>query len=67
MVTAQVVSLSADEKRVVKGLLNRGWRNQDIQALINTGRQATINSARVTGVKQDPDQVAAGDEELAVF
>jgi len=45
-------SLSADEKRVVKALLLRGWRNQDIQALVNIGRPATINGARITEVKQ---------------
>jgi hypothetical protein len=51
--------LTADEKRIVKALLNEGWRNQDIQALVNEGRQATINSARITGVKQDAAVVPA--------
>ena len=38
-------ALTKDEKRIVKALLNDGWRNQDIQALVNVGRGATINSA----------------------
>ena len=45
-------SLTAEEKRVVKALLQRGWRNQDIQALVNVGRSATINGARITEVKK---------------
>ncbi len=44
-------ALTAEEKSIVKALLARGWRNQDIQHLINSGRVATINSARITEVK----------------
>ncbi len=61
------VSLTPDEKRIVKALLIKGWRNQDIQALVNTGRKATINSGRITGVKQNPAQGHASDSELAFF
>ena len=45
--------LTAEEECIVKGLLSHGWRNQDIQALVNVGRIATINSARITEVKQN--------------
>ena len=40
--------LTEEEKPIVKALLAKGWRNQDIQALVNTGREATINSGRIT-------------------
>ena len=60
-------SLSKDEKRIVKALLGKGWRNQDIQALLNIGRAATVNSARITEVKKDANEKAASDDELAFF
>ena len=60
-------ALTKDEKKVVKSLLNQGWRNQDIQALVNIGRVATVNSARITEVKKDRAQKAASDEEVAFF
>lgn len=59
--------MSRDEKKVVKALLSKGWRNQDIQALINIGRDATINSARITEVKGDANQRAATDDEVKFF
>jgi len=59
--------LTEEEKPIVKALLAKGWRNQDIQALVNTGREATINSGRITGVKQDAAIVAASDEEIEFF
>lgn len=46
-------ALTEEEKPVVKALLKEGWRNQDIQHLLNKGRVATINSARITEVKSD--------------
>lgn len=60
-------ALTDAEKPIVKALLAKGWRNQDIQALVNIGREATINSARITGVKQDATIAAASDEEVAFF
>ncbi len=60
-------SLTREEKRIVKALLNAGKRNQDIQALINSGRKNTINSARITAVKQDDRQSPAPDEEVEFF
>jgi len=60
--------LNAAEKKIVKALLSRNWRNQDIQALINSGgRKATINSGRVTGVKQDNTISPASDAEVEAF
>lgn len=60
-------ALTREEKRIVKALLNSGSRNQDVQALLNTGRAATVNSARITEVKKDANQKAASDDELAFF
>jgi hypothetical protein len=60
-------ALTDDEKRIVKGLLASGERNQDIQALVNLGREATINGARITEVKQDDGIVPATEEELEFF
>jgi len=60
--------LTADERRIVKALLGKKWRNQDIQALINSGgRVGTVNSGRITGVKQDKNVAAASDEEVEAF
>jgi hypothetical protein len=56
--------LTPDEKRIVKGLLALNWRNQDIQAAVNNGRNGTVNGARITGVKQDVNQEAATQEEV---
>lgn len=60
-------SLTADEKRIVKALIGRGWRLQDIQALVNHYRPATINSARLTEVKQDKHITPANDEQVAFY
>ena len=55
--------LTAEEKRVVRRLLELKWRNQDIQTLVNTGRESTVNGARITEVKQNTQQrLASGDE-----
>ena len=60
-------ALTAHEKEIVRALLNKGRRNQDIQALINTGRPATVNSARITEVKKNTEQKAASDEEVEFY
>ncbi|WP_125461589.1 MULTISPECIES: DUF3644 domain-containing protein [Rhodomicrobium] len=60
-------SLTSDEKRAVKALIAEGMRNQDIQDLVNRGRRATINSARITEVKQNEEQEAASESELELF
>jgi hypothetical protein len=54
-------SLTREEKRIVKALLNAG------QALINSGRKDTINSGRITSVKQDSKQSPATDDEVKFF
>ncbi len=61
------VSLTPEEKRVAKALLAKTWRNQDIQALINVGRKATINSGRITGVKKNAEQESGSEEDVAFF
>lgn len=60
-------SLSEPEKKIVKRLLLRGWRNQDIQAMLNIQRVSTVNSARITEVKQNANQAMAGNDEVDFF
>lgn len=60
-------ALTDEEKSIVKALLAKGQRNQDIQALLNIGRPATVNSARITEVKQNDAIVPASDAEVEFF
>lgn len=60
-------ALTDAEKPIVKALLAKGWRNQDTQALVNVSREATINGARITGIKRDVTIPPASDEELAYY
>ena len=60
-------ALTVDEKPIVKSLLARKWRNQDIQDLLNRGRKATINSGRITEVKQNARIQPATDQETDFF
>ena len=60
-------ALTPIEKSVAKALLNDGWRNQDVQALINTGRIASINFGRISGVKVDNAIVPATKEQVEAF
>lgn len=60
-------TLTVEEQHIVKALLEEGCRNQDIQALVNIGRNATINSARITGVKNDPDIEPASADEVNFY
>ena len=60
-------SLTKEEKKVVKRLLLEGWRNQDIQALLNLGRDVTCNSGRITEVKQDNTIVPSSKDEAEFF
>lgn len=60
-------TLTRDEKMIVKSLLANGERNQDIQALINLGRKATVNSGRITEVKQDSRIPLASDVKVEFF
>lgn len=60
--------LTAEEKKIVKSLLAKKWRNQDIQHLLNSGgRKATVNSARITKVKQTDTIKSATDAEVQDF
>ena len=59
--------LTDQEKRVVKALLAEGMRNQDIHALINYERSATVNFGRIAGVKKSQKIDAASPEEVAFF
>lgn len=45
--------LNDAEKSIVKYLVDKGWTNQNIQALINLERPATINFGRISGAKDD--------------
>ena len=60
-------ALTTKEKPIIKALLNRGWRNQDIQHLVNKGRFATINSARITEVKRTKSIQVAKDNEVDFY
>ena len=60
-------ALTDEEKRIVRALLDKGQRNQDIQALINIGRPATINGARISEVKKNKNQESASEEEIEFF
>lgn len=59
--------LTALEKRIVKALLAKGERNQDIHALINYERTPTVNFGRITTVKKDEMIQPASDEEIEFF
>jgi len=68
MVTRKAAgALTKEEKPIVKALLARGWRNQDIQHLLNRGRVATINSARITEVKKSSNVKTASDDDVDFF
>ncbi len=59
--------LTPIERSVIKALLDEGWRNQDIQALINTGRSASINFGRIAGIKADGMVVPATKQQVDAF
>jgi len=60
-------ALTEEEKRVVKALLAEGARNQDIHALINYERTATVNFGRITGVRKNESISPASPEEVAFY
>lgn len=60
-------TLTDEEKRVVKALLADGMRNQDIHALINYERPATVNFGRIAGVKANDKISPASPEEVAFY
>jgi hypothetical protein len=59
----KATTLTDEEKRVVKALLADGMRNQDIHALINYERPATVNFGRIAGVKKNEKIAPASTEE----
>jgi hypothetical protein len=59
-------SMTALEKQIVKALLVKGQRNQDIHALINTGRDPTVNFGRISDVKK-LEIFPATDEQIERF
>jgi hypothetical protein len=60
-------TLTPIEKSVIKALVSDGWRNQDIQVLINTGRPASINFGRIAGIKADHTVVPATKQQVDSF
>ena len=60
-------TLTDEEKRVVKALLADGMRNQDIHALINYERSATVNFGRIAGVRKNEKIAPASPEEVSFF
>lgn len=58
--------LTPEEKAIIKALIVKGWRNQDIHALINYERTTTINFGRIAGVKQG-NVLAAADEVVEAY
>ena len=60
-------SLTELERRVVKALFAKNWRNQDIHAWVNAGRSPTVNFARIAFVKKNAAQAVATEEEVAFF
>lgn len=52
------------EKCVVKALFAKSWCNQDIHALVNSGRTPTVNFARIASVKKNAAQKVATEEEV---
>ncbi len=60
-------SLTELERRVVKALLAKNWRNQDIHAWVNAGRSPTVNFARIAFVKKNAAEAVATEEEVAFF
>jgi hypothetical protein len=60
-------ALTANEKAIVKSLLNAGERNQDIHALVNVGREATVNFGRITTVKKNAAIEPASDSEVRLY
>ena len=57
-------SLNAYEKRIAKYLLEKNWSVQDIQALVNKERLKTINSGRISPVRNDAEVVPASEMEF---
>ena len=60
-------SLTGLEVAVIKALLDEGWRNQDIQYLVNIGRPASINSGRISAIKSNKVVTPASKQQVEAF
>ena len=60
-------SLTDEEKRIAKALLEDGWRNQDIITLFNVGRDPTVNIGRISDVKKNAEIKPAPKDEVDGF
>lgn len=58
--------LTAEEKSLVRAMLDAGERSQDIHVLVNQGRHPTVNHGRIGSAKA-PNVVAATPEEVAKY
>lgn len=67
MTVSSSPTLTSAEKAVIKALLNDGWRGQDVQALINNGRGASVNSGRISTIKADNSIVPADRRQVDAF
>lgn len=56
--------LTIDEKRLVKGLLKKGYIPQDIVYIVNQGREQTTNGGRISEISKDNTILEASDEEV---
>jgi hypothetical protein len=59
--------LSDEERSVVKRLVVKGWRDQDILQLLNTGRTKTTSLRRISEVKKDDEIYPAADSVVDYF
>lgn len=60
-------TLTPLEKAVIKALIQSKWRNQDILVVINTGRAASVNGGRISGVKNNANLEPASKNQVAAF
>lgn len=58
--------LTAEEKSLIKAMLDAGERSQDIHVLINHGRHPTVNHGRIGSAKA-PNVEAATPDEVAKY
>lgn len=65
--TPTQAALTPQEKSIIKALVNIELPNQDIQALINSGRAKSVNSGRISGVKADTSINPATDQQVEAY
>lgn len=59
--------LSLEEKRLAKGLLQKGYFVQDVVFVLNQGREAIINQSAVHPLSKNKKITPANDEEIQSF